>query len=117
MTVASCQNCHDFKDRVRCDAWPLEFAVTAMADLFPVFFSPGAPLHDLQLSPGEWMPWPMSVAMKKHWQDLSPMSRLLAAKLTAVAFSLPHQRELTRAAPTSRVEPSPRQRRVLVRVG
>jgi hypothetical protein len=94
--VASCQNCHDFKDRVPYDAWPVEFAVPALAELLPIFFGPGAPLHAVEPSPRELLPWPMVVAMKKNWEDLSPMSRLLAAKWTAMAFTSPPKRTLRR---------------------
>jgi hypothetical protein len=55
----------------------------------------------VQFAPREWLPWPMVVAMRKHWQDLSPTSRLLAAKFTAVAFDVHGSR-----LPSRRLEPS-----------
>lgn len=89
-TVPVCVNCHDLKDRVSLENWPLIAASVAFEEIFDEFVPRGEidRLSSMDQVPQEYPDWLLVrlrwVAVKETWRALSPIARVLVAKLLVI---------------------------------
>lgn len=88
-TVPVCVNCHDLKDRVHLDNWPILAQLNGFDELFDAL----VPRSDLEteakgpMSRGfpawfsAYLQWPV---VEKKWPRLSPIARVLYGKLAVI---------------------------------
>ncbi|MEA1798947.1 hypothetical protein [Rhodococcus qingshengii] len=81
-TVPACINCHSLKDRVSGETWPQEQADRAFAELRQHQSAAGGGVIPAILFVEMWGLWDdQPHAVPQHWAELSPLARVLWARL------------------------------------
>ncbi|GAA5037293.1 hypothetical protein ACFQRL_13365 [Microbacterium fluvii] len=89
-TVPTCVNCHDLKDRVPLLSWPLIAVAAGFEEVGEELVPPSEMKRQILAdgAPREYPHWLLThlrwVVVQEKWQSLSPIARILVAKLLVI---------------------------------